>query len=115
MSRLVCVTLFFTLTLVLLEEEDILFDPVDVARHPNGDILILEGRGCTVKRYDRNYEYISSFGQPGQGPGEFEAPTEIKIDEQSGELFVSDNLRTVKRFKANGEYIDKDIRVVENF
>ncbi len=30
------------------EEKDILFDPVDAARLPNGDILILEERGCTV-------------------------------------------------------------------
>ena len=43
------------------DEKDILYDPADAARLSNGDILILEGRGCTVKRYNKDHEYISSF------------------------------------------------------
>ena len=45
------------------EDKDILYDPIDAARLPNGDILILEGSGSTVKHYNKDYEYISSFGQ----------------------------------------------------
>ena len=37
------------------EEKDILYDPVDAVRLPNGDILILEGSGCAVKRYDKDH------------------------------------------------------------
>jgi hypothetical protein len=47
------------------KEQDILYDPVDAARLSNGDILILERDGCSVKRYNKAHEYISSFGQRG--------------------------------------------------
>ena len=84
------------------EEKDILFDPVDAARLPNGDILILEGRGCTVKRYDENYEYLSSFGQPGQGPGDLMYPFLIRMNEDK--LYVAS--RRVSIFSLDGSYED---------
>jgi hypothetical protein len=84
------------------EEKDILFDPVDTARLPNGDILILEGRGCTVKRYNKDYQYISSFGQPGQGPGDLMDPFSIKMKENR--LYVAS--RKVSVFSLDGSYED---------
>ena len=83
-------------------EEDILFDPVDAARLPNGDILILEGRGCTVKRYDKDYRYISCFGQPGQGPGDLMYPHSISVDENH--IYVAS--RRVSRFSLDGGFED---------
>ena len=62
-------------------EQDVLFDPVDAARLPNGDILILEGRGGRVKRYDQTYAYVSSFGQPGRGPGDLFNPYALRSRE----------------------------------
>lgn len=82
------------------EEEDILFDPVGAARLANGDILILEGRGSTVKRYDKDYEYISSFGQPGQGPGDLMNPFMIRANENI--LYVAS--RRVSIFSLDGSY-----------
>lgn len=84
------------------EEKDILFDPVDAARLPNGDILILEGRGCTVKRYNKNYQYISSFGQPGQGPGDLMYPFSIRMKENR--LYIAS--RRVSVFSLDGSYED---------
>jgi len=84
------------------EEKDILFDPVDAARLPNGDILILERRGCTVKRYNEDYEYISSFGQYGQGPGDLIEPICIRPEENK--LYVAD--RDISIFSLDGSYED---------
>jgi hypothetical protein len=84
------------------EEKDILYDPVDVARLPNGDILILEGGGCTVKRYSKDYEYILSFGQRGQGPGDFLSPYCLRLDENK--LFVADSKISI--FSLDGSYED---------
>jgi hypothetical protein len=85
------------------EEKDILFDPVDAARLPNGDILILEGRGCTVKRYNEDYEYISSFGQAGQGPGDLLNPYSIRLEENR--LYVAED-RDISIFSLDGSYED---------
>lgn len=84
------------------EEKDILFDPVDVARLPNGDILILEERGCTVKRYSEDYEYISSFGQKGRGPGDLNEPFCIRLEENK--LYIAD--RDISIFSLDGSYED---------
>jgi hypothetical protein len=71
------------------EEKDVLYDPVDVARLPNGDILILERDGSTVKRYDKDHEYVSSFGQKGQGPGDFIYPFCLRLSSDGDKLIVA--------------------------
>jgi hypothetical protein len=87
-----------------VEEEDILYNPVDVARLPNGDILILEGDGCTVKRYDKDHKYISSFGQRGQGPGDFLAPYCLRLDKERNKLYIADY--KISLLSLDGSYED---------
>ena len=84
------------------EDKDILYDPLDVARLPNGDILILEGSGSTVKHYNKEYEYISSFGQKGQGPGDLIYPFCIRLNENK--IYVAD--RDISIFSLDGSYED---------
>jgi hypothetical protein len=73
------------------EETDILYDPIDAARLSNGDILILERDGSCVKRYDKDHEYVSSFGQKGQGPGDFIYPFCLRLDLDRNKLIVADS------------------------
>ena len=84
------------------KEKDILFDPVDAARLVNGDILILEERGCTVKRYNQDHEYISFFGQKGQGPGDFLSPFCLRLNLSRDKLYVADSRIAV--FSLDGSY-----------
>jgi len=85
------------------EEKDILYDPVDVARLPNGDILILEGNGCDVKRYNARHEYLSSFGRKGKGPGDFTSPYRLKLSADKKRLYVADY--RICWFSADGSYL----------
>jgi len=82
------------------KEEDLLYEPADAARLPNGDILILERGSCTVKRYSEDYEYISSFGQKGRGPGDFLSPFCLRLSEEK--LYVADYSLSI--FSIEGEY-----------
>jgi len=84
------------------EEKDILYEPVDAARLPNGDIFILERGGCTVKRYDKNYGYKSSFGHRGQGPGDFLSPYCLRLTDNK--LYVADSKISI--FSLDGSYED---------
>lgn len=84
------------------EDKDILYDPVDAARLSNGDILILERSGCAVKRYTKGYEYISSFGQKGQGPGDFQSPFCLRLNKDRDRLYVADSKISV--FSLDGSY-----------
>ena len=86
------------------QEKDILYDPVDAARLSNGDILILEGSGCAVKRYNKNHEYISSFGQKGQGPGDFLSPFCLRLNLSRNKLYVADS--KISMLSLDGSYED---------
>ena len=86
------------------KEEDILYDPIDVARLSNGDILILERDGCTVKRYAENYEFVSSFGHRGQGPGDFLSPYLLRLNLDQNEIYVADSKISV--FFLDGSFKD---------
>ena len=84
-------------------EEDILWNPVDVARLSNGDILILESDGCMIKKYNKNYEYISSFGQKGQGPGDFLSPYFLRFNKRKNKLFVAGSKISILSIDLNYE------------
>jgi len=84
------------------EEKDILYDPVDAARLSNGDILILEGKGCSVKRYNKDHEFISSFGQRGQGPGDFLSPFSLRLNLSRNKLYVGDY--RISMFSVDGSF-----------
>ncbi len=86
------------------QETDILYDPVDVARLSNGDILILERGGSSVKRYDKNYYYVSAFGQKGQGPGDFIFPFCLRLNFGRDKLYIADS--KISRFSPDGSYED---------
>ena len=84
------------------DERYILFDPMDAVRLDNGDILVLEGRGCLVKRFSRDYKFLSSFGQKGSGPGDFVSPFSLCLDPKGESLFVAD--LHISRFTVEGDF-----------
>jgi hypothetical protein len=84
------------------DEKKILYDPVDAARLPNGDILILEGKGCRVKRFNKDHQMISSFGQRGQGPGDFISPYLLRLNKNRDRIFIADN--KISRYFLDGRY-----------
>ena len=87
-----------------VEEKDILYNPVDAARLSNGDILILEGSGCIVKRYNKDHEFVSSFGQRGQGPGDFLSPYFLRLSVNKNKVYVADS--TISVFLLDGSFQD---------
>jgi len=86
------------------EDKDILYDPVDAARLPNGDILILEARGCTVKRFDERRQLVSSFGGKGLGPGDLMSPYRLSLDIRKGLIYIAEDGR-VSWFTREGRFV----------
>ena len=86
------------------EDKDILYDPADAARLPNGDILVLEGGGCAVKRFNGRHELVSSFGQKGLGPGDLVSPYSLKLSAKKNLIYIADN--RISWFMADGTFVD---------
>ena len=78
----------------------------DVTWDPAGNIFISDGYiNSRVAKYDKNGDWIKSFGRPGDMPGEFNGPHSIAADAQ-GNIYVGDrNNRRIQVFDSNGNFL----------
>lgn len=88
-------------------ETDELFNrPTDVAFGPNGEIYVSDGYGNSrVVKFSKQGRYITAWGKPGKGEGEFDTPHAVAVDQQ-GRVYVGDreNYR-VQIFDADGKFL----------
>ena len=82
--------------------------PSDIAVAPSGEIYVSDGYGNScVHRFTEGGDYISSFGAPGRGPGEFLVPHSIRIA-GDGRVYVCDRENNrVQVFSQDGEFLDQ--------
>ena len=90
---------------------DLFSGPTDVAVAADGSVYVTDGHETEsnhrVVRFSSTGEYLSSFGEFGTGPGQFNVPHAIAIDSR-GRLFVADrDNNRVQIFSADGEFIDQ--------
>ena len=82
--------------------------PTDTAVSPSGDIYVSDGYGnSSVHRFSSDGRYISSFGSPGTGPGQFKVPHSLRVS-SDGRVFVCDRENNrVQVFTAEGQYLSE--------
>ena len=88
-------------------EADWLFNqPTDVAFGKNGEVYVSDGYGNSrVMKFDRNGKFLKSWGQYGTGPGEFNLPHSVVVD-QGGNVYVGDREnKRIQIFDADGNYL----------
>ena len=80
--------------------------PTEMIRHPNGDIYVTDGyRNARVHRFAGDGRLKASWGEPGNGSGQFHLPHSIAIDAE-GRLLVADRAnRRIQIFGDNGRYL----------
>jgi DNA-binding beta-propeller fold protein YncE len=88
-------------------EADWLFNqPTDVAFGKDDRIYITDGYGNSrVVMFDREGKFIKAWGKYGTGPGEFNLPHSVVVD-QNGRVYVADreNMR-IQIFDADGGFL----------
>ena len=75
-----------------------------VAVDKQGNIYVSEMSNYRIQKFDKNGEYLQTIGRQGQGPGEFELPLKVLINDTTGSIFVSD-LHNIEYFDRNGNFI----------
>lgn len=80
--------------------------PTDVAWDSQGNIYITDGYvNSRVAKFDKNGDWVMSWGEPGTGPGQFRLPHAIAIDKNDN-IYVGDRTnRRVQIFDTNGKYL----------
>jgi DNA-binding beta-propeller fold protein YncE len=78
----------------------------DIAFGPDGRILIADGYGnARILEYNRAGKRVREWGTRGSGPGQFNLPHGIAIDEK-GTVFVADRENgRIQRFTIDGKYL----------
>ena len=79
--------------------------PADVCVAPSGELYVADGYGnSSVHRFSASGDYISSFGSPGSGPGQFRVPHSVRVS-SDGRVYVADRENhRVQVFTPEGEF-----------
>lgn len=79
--------------------------PTDVAWDAAGNIFISDGYGNSrVAKFDKNGQFIKSWGSKGTGPGQFDLPHAIAVD-AAGNVYVADRSnKRIQVFDNNGNF-----------
>ena len=82
--------------------------PTNVAIAPNGDLYVTDGYGnARVHRFSATGQLIRSWGEPGNGPGQFNLPHGIWVT-GDGRVFVTDRENDrIQIFNLEGEFLDQ--------
>ncbi len=82
--------------------------PTWLAVSPEGDLYVTDGYGNSqIHKFTTDGQLMFSWGEPGDGPGQFQAPHSVCLDSE-GNVYVADrqNCR-IQIFSPHGEYIDE--------
>ena len=80
--------------------------PTDIAWDSQGNAYITDGYiNSRVAKIDKHGDWVTSFGEPGTGPGQFRTPHAIAIDNQD-HIYVGDRgNQRVQVFDTEGKYL----------
>ncbi len=85
--------------------------PTDVTWDPQGNIFISDGYiNARVAKFDKNGDWVKSFGEPGKGAGQLNTPHSIAADAK-GNIYVADRgNRRIQVFDADGT-LQREIKI----
>jgi len=69
-----------------------------------GNIYVADMSNFRVQKFDKTGKYLLTFGRKGQGPGEFEMPMSVHIEEKTGNVLVQD-MSAIEVFAPDGKPI----------
>jgi hypothetical protein len=56
----------------------------------DSNIFVADMGNFRIQKFDKTGKYLLTFGRKGQGPGEFDLPTAVHIEEKTGNVLVQD-------------------------
>ena len=93
-------------TLPLAHVDGLFRQPTDVAWDSKGNLYITDGYiNSRVAKFDKNGDWVASWGEKGTGPGQFVIPHTIAID-RNDHIYVGDRTnRRVQVFDTEGKFL----------
>lgn len=87
------------------EDDDnyLFYDPRNICVDEQRNIYVLERGNHRIQKFDKDGNYLQTIGKEGQGPGEFERPYSMVLDNDNN-IYVSDR-RKIHFFNPTGEFV----------
>jgi DNA-binding beta-propeller fold protein YncE len=80
--------------------------PTNAAVAPSGEVYVSDGYGnCRIHRFSAEGELLTSWGQPGSGPGEFRTPHSIWVLDDGRVLVADRQNERIQVFDGEGTYL----------
>ena len=76
------------------------------SRDQAGNFIVADGQALDVRVFDSQGQHVFSFGQKGEGPGDFQSLDAAWALEDGSLLAVDDHLGRISRFDPNGRVIE---------
>lgn len=71
-----------------------------------GNVFVADIKLNCVKKFDSTGSYLLTFGQEGEGPGDFRAPATLAIGRNDEVIVYDDGNRRIQQLDQQGEYIN---------
>lgn len=82
--------------------------PTDVAFGPDGEIFVSDGyRNSRVVKFDREGRYLTSWGEEGTGPGQFDLVHTIVVDRRDRVLVGDRENARIQIFDLDGNFLEQ--------
>jgi hypothetical protein len=79
----------------------------DIALDSQGNLYLTEVASSSVMKYGPTGNFITQWGGPGTGNGQFDSLTGIAIDGQDNVYIADRNNNRIQKFTSNGGYLDQ--------
>ena len=79
--------------------------PEAMAIDKEGNFYVTDTGHNRIIKFDKNFEYVSHYGQVGSGPGQFDHPHGIGVDSDGNILINELNNARIQKFTNDGKFI----------
>jgi hypothetical protein len=76
---------------------------IDISVDPDQNIYVLDIGNCRLVKFDEEGDYVLTIGREGQGPGEFQGPSGVIID-QSLRICILDGNFSIHSYDVYGKH-----------
>jgi hypothetical protein len=88
------------------DDNYLFYTVLDIDVDSDNNIYVVDERNFRIQEFDKSGKYLRTIGRKGQGPGEFELPIGITVDNNLGNILVIDHRASqIEIFNSEGEYI----------